>query len=791
MAYQQKCPNFDSMNPFTPRGTDPSVCYAVYSSIAAYCTEKKGHYGQHHAHGKNSGCYAIWGEVNSETEGLQVVKENAVPDPETNVTKVHFVPGDLPSARIGGKAVGLWRLAQEIGVRVPDYVVFPVAKPPVEPVFPGYISEFSFLRLREVSVRSGAPVSMPGMLRTKIPVKGLDNIKIAVREVYESWNSPEAVAYREVNEIPDTGTAVIVQTVPRNIKYSGVAFTSDPNGDSGYAPIVQAVEGLGDKLVGGESKALDVSPDDTRFTELFQSLLRIHKRYGPSDVEWCASMQEGLLVFWFLQHRALKFAKKSTQPSVQVPQKSSKSLDLMSIGAKSYAVIQKLEDCLHIKDFSPEMYGKMLKSKCIFTETGASTCHAAIVARELGLPACLMSAEDFERYVRKPLLKERQLLIDGATSELWLLPKDYVADAQVKEVVKYVRKVKDPQIQKLENSYIAIAPLMIDFYARLDSGDRERIREYAEIIGAYLYYACIAELRHIPNQMYKSARESQQYFKIWKKFREKYGKITDLVGTKSRDAFLRQLPELSQADKTRVVSFAYAFFYHFNWHGSYGGKKWSVITKHLLLWMIGRISDTLFMDGVFNLKHNSCLVFNKRPNVHIGLVNGDDGLARLLDYKRSCGKLTKSALTMCGEVLHNCTLDHPIEPYWSSNDISLAKASEMKPPQIEDDDDGNLIPELPPSEAIIGLPIEAELKKSVLKQVSLDQESEKMKFGESILSKYYAPYKAGDIMQELSNATEVINAAVNKALDLNEVMYNVPQVTQNQAPGESTSRPVK
>ena len=62
----------------------------------------------------------------------------------------------------------------------------------------------------EVSVRSSAPVSMPGMMDTILNLGNINEIRSAIKRIFESWDSLRAVEYRRLNKIPPTlGTAAL------------------------------------------------------------------------------------------------------------------------------------------------------------------------------------------------------------------------------------------------------------------------------------------------------------------------------------------------------------------------------------------------------------------------------------------------------------------------------------------------------------------------------------------------------------------------------------------------------
>lgn len=117
-----------------------------------------------------------------------------------------------------------------------------------------------------VSVRSGASVSMPGMMTTILNVgpptfrdgtaDPLGALHQAITDVFSSWNTPRARTYRALHGVPDDlGTAVTVQVMVRGDRDdhsgSGVAFTHDPNTGE-HGPFGEVLFGRqGDAVVSG------------------------------------------------------------------------------------------------------------------------------------------------------------------------------------------------------------------------------------------------------------------------------------------------------------------------------------------------------------------------------------------------------------------------------------------------------------------------------------------------------------------------------------------------------------
>ena len=66
----------------------------------------------------------------------------------------------------------------------------------------------------QLSVRSSAPVSMPGMMDTVLNINGLSEMRSAIRRIFDSWDNIRAIEYRRLNHISsDSGTAAVVQAM--------------------------------------------------------------------------------------------------------------------------------------------------------------------------------------------------------------------------------------------------------------------------------------------------------------------------------------------------------------------------------------------------------------------------------------------------------------------------------------------------------------------------------------------------------------------------------------------------
>ncbi|MET9226342.1 PEP/pyruvate-binding domain-containing protein [Lentzea sp. NPDC003310] len=155
-----------------------------------------------------------------------------------------------------------------------------------------------------VAVRSSATaedlpgLSFAGQHDTVLDVAE-DALFDAVLRCWDSLRSERAVAYRERTGIASAEMAVVVQRmVPAEI--SGVLFTADPV-TGRPEPVVNAVRGLGEALVGGEENPADLLTPAQRAV-LVALGERVEALFGtPVDVEWAFAGGE----FHLLQARPI------------------------------------------------------------------------------------------------------------------------------------------------------------------------------------------------------------------------------------------------------------------------------------------------------------------------------------------------------------------------------------------------------------------------------------------------------------------------------------------------------
>lgn len=335
--------------------------------------------------------------------------------------------GDADSETAGGKAGALGALLRA-GLPVPDGVVLPFDAA-VDPV--SLRDALAALGDPAVAVRSSADTedtagaSAAGQHDSVLGVRGVDQVTDAIRTCRASASSPRAVAYRDPSAAEPRMGVVVQRLVDAEV--SGVMFTSDDGTD------IEASWGLGPSVVGGTvtPDAFRVAPDgsltrtvadkrtrvDRRGTTLVTSdvaepdrrratlddaavtrLAALGRRVaavlgGPQDVEW--ALVDGEL--WIVQARPT--TADLPAPRHPVPHRGALVGTPGSRGTATgpARIVRGPGDFARVRPgdilvcpWTDPGWTPLLRIAAgVVTETGGVLSHAAIVARERGIPAVL------------------------------------------------------------------------------------------------------------------------------------------------------------------------------------------------------------------------------------------------------------------------------------------------------------------------------------------------------------------------------------------------------------------
>lgn len=313
-----------------------------------------------------------------------------------------------------------------------------------------------------VAVRSSATAedlpdaSFAGQQETFLNIRGLDNVMIAIKEVFASLFNDRAISYREHQGFEHSLVALsagIQRMVRSDLASSGVLFTLDTESGFRDAVFVTSSVGLGEMVVqgavnpdefyvhkptlragrpavlrrtlgskmlkmvfsndasaGNSVETIDVPEDernrfsitDAEVTELAKQALIIEEHYGrPMDIEWAKDGMDGKL--YIVQARPETVQSQASGQSLErynLAEHSNKMIAAgraigQKIGSGKVRVLNNLDemdkvekgDVLVTDMTDPDWEPIMKRASAIVTNRGGRTCHAAIIARELGIPA--------------------------------------------------------------------------------------------------------------------------------------------------------------------------------------------------------------------------------------------------------------------------------------------------------------------------------------------------------------------------------------------------------------------
>lgn len=181
--------------------------------------------------------------------------------------------------------------------------------------------------------------------------------------------------------------------------------------------MVHGPQGRGTRLVkttAKEQKSFVLT--DPEILDLARWAVQVEKHYGkPMDMEWAKDGKTGELFLVQARPETVQSRKKvGVLKSYRIPQKGKPILTGLAVGdgvaAANVCRVKSAKDIGKFKEGSilvaemtdPDWVPIMKKAKGILTDHGGRTCHAAIVSRELGLPAVVGTGKATE------LLKDGQ-----------------------------------------------------------------------------------------------------------------------------------------------------------------------------------------------------------------------------------------------------------------------------------------------------------------------------------------------------------------------------------------------
>ena len=312
----------------------------------------------------------------------------------------------------------------------------------------------------------------------EFPQQPREQMDLAVRAVFDSWNADRAVLYRRQERIPsDLGTAVnICSMVFGNVSSdsgTGVAFTRDPaSGAKGvYGDYLQNAQG--EDVVAGIRNTLSLADleglDKKSYDELMAIMGQLEEHYRDlCDIEF--TIERGKL--WMLQTRVGKrtagaafriatqlvdeglideaealqrvtgaqlaqlmfpaFEENATRERLATGMNASPGAAVGKVVFDSYTAVKWSRSgekvILVRRETNPDDLNGMIAAEGILTSRGGKTSHAAVVARGMG-KTCVCGAEELtvDTKGRQFSTKDGRVFeegtvisIDGASGEVFL-----------------------------------------------------------------------------------------------------------------------------------------------------------------------------------------------------------------------------------------------------------------------------------------------------------------------------------------------------------------------------------
>ena len=312
-----------------------------------------------------------------------------------------------------------------------------------------------FVAVRSSATAEDLPeASFAGQQETYLDVYGVDDVIEKVKKCWASLWTARATFYRAKQGFDHSKvylSAVVQKMV--NSETSGVMFTANPVTNDRNEIMINAAWGLGEAVVSGsvspdeyivekgtwkikekyiaKKEVMVVRNPETgkgtvyvkvadflgpewvekqalteeQIVEFAQVGAKIEEHYGwPQDIEWAYDKDDGKL--YIVQSRPITTLKEEVKTEEAEMTEEMKVLlkglgASPGIGAGKVVIIFEADEIDKVKEgdilvttmTNPDMVPAMKRASAIVTDEGGRTCHAAIVSRELGIPAVVGTKE--------------------------------------------------------------------------------------------------------------------------------------------------------------------------------------------------------------------------------------------------------------------------------------------------------------------------------------------------------------------------------------------------------------
>jgi len=357
--------------------------------------------------------------------------------------------------------------------------------------------------------------SFAGQQETFLNVSGEANLIQKVRACWASLFEPRAIFYRQEKGFDHfkVGIAVPVQKMIQS-DVSGIMFTINPVTNDKTQIVIEAIWGLGEKIVQGaytpdhylilkqtwkilqkqvnpQTKMLTLKKKqnqeikvpknkinkpkmtDQQIIDLAKLGQKIHQHYFfPQDIEW--AMEDNQM--YIVQSRPVTTIKE--QETNKIKQADIAKLKVILQGdpaspgiASGYARLLKSAKQIHqlkqgeiliTEMTTPDFVPAMKKACAIVTNKGGQTSHAAIVARELGIP-CIVGTETATAKLKNRIV----YTVNGQTGEIFKGAPKIKTSKKIKPHSEKEKKASQAKIKKSFSKPVKILNTATKLYVNL------------------------------------------------------------------------------------------------------------------------------------------------------------------------------------------------------------------------------------------------------------------------------------------------------------------------------------
>ena len=399
-----------------------------------------------------------------------------------------------------------------------------------------------------VAVRSSATAedlpeaSFAGQQETYLNIAGEIHLLKTIKRCWASLFTERAIFYRQTKKFDHfkVGLAVVVQRMIQSDK-SGIAFSIDPVNIDKNKIIIEAIFGLGEYIVSGkvtpdhyevDKKTLVITKKEIKRQTIKLVKAGVHNKeitlskaegylqklsdeeilkvallvrdiekhyYFPQDIEW--AIEKGKV--FIVQSRPVTTISQKKEDSSNLEVKGNIFPILIGSPASpgiafgpvkiltSPKEIEKIKvgDILVATQTNPDYVPAMKKAAAIVTDKGGRTSHAAIVSRELGIPAVVGTEK-----ATKILKNDQIITVNGQSGEIFL-GKVVTVDNK-----KHPLKTQQKKINTITKIYVNLAqPQEVEKVSQMD----------VDGVGLLRAEFMIADIGVHPKKMIKEGNEKK------------------------------------------------------------------------------------------------------------------------------------------------------------------------------------------------------------------------------------------------------------------------------------------